>query len=175
MFQAMGYDGRALHVYAMETFGVRNATLRLGTSLHTRAALGTGAALELDGDRLPAPVAYHAAASQILPPVPASPGPFASRRVVDLSVFHHVAPSRPRASRPTQRGTHFVRRPHEPFSANRMHARWTRVIARRAVLGAHSGPLRVRRRCEAIGLVQLEMSCDRMFWSHDGAPMKGGR
>src|SRR5207244_6265754 len=114
--------GRARHVYALDTFGVRHATLRLGTSLRTRAALGTGAALELDSDRLPAPVAYHAAASQILPPVPASPGPFASRRVVDLSVFDHVAPSRLRASRPTQRGTHFVRRPHEPYSANGMHA-----------------------------------------------------
>src|SRR5437879_5240638 len=175
MFQAMGYDGRALHVYAMETFGVRNATLRLGTSLHTRAALGTGAALELDGDRLPAPVAYHAAASQILPPVPASPGPFASRRVVELSVFDHVAPSRPRASRPTQRGHPLRSQAARAFLCKRDAREMSTGTARRAVLGAHSGPLRVGRRCEAIGLVPLEMSCDRIFRSHDGAPMKGGR
>src|SRR5256886_7758022 len=72
MFQAMANGGRALHFYAMEAFGVRNAALRLATALRTRAAIGTAAALELDVDCLAAPVAHHTAAPQILPPVPAS-------------------------------------------------------------------------------------------------------
>jgi len=82
MFQAMAYGGRALHFYAMETFGVRNAALGLGTALHTRAAIGTAAALELDVDCLAAPVAHQTAASQILPPVPASPGSFPASGLV---------------------------------------------------------------------------------------------
>src|SRR2546421_9481709 len=86
MFQAMAYGRRALHLYAMETFGVRNAALRMGAALLTRAAIGTAAALELDVGCLAAPVAHHTAASQILPPVPASPGSFPARGLVELGI-----------------------------------------------------------------------------------------
>src|SRR6266480_2725534 len=85
MFQAMAYGGRALHLYAMETFGVRNAAFRLGTALHTAAAL------ELNVDCLAAPVAHHTAATQILPPVPASPGPFPARGLVEPGIVCHVS------------------------------------------------------------------------------------
>jgi len=90
MFQAMAYGGRALHFYAMETFGVRNTALRVGAALLTRAAIGTAAALELDVGCLAAPVAHHTAASQILPPVPASPGPFPARGLVESGIVCHV-------------------------------------------------------------------------------------
>lgn len=91
MFQAMAYGGRALHFYAMEAFGVRNAALCLGTALHTRAAVGTAAALKLNVDCLAAPVAHHTAATQILPPVPASPGPFPARGLVEPGIVCHVS------------------------------------------------------------------------------------
>src|SRR6266516_70559 len=97
MFQAMANGGRALHFYAMEAFGVRNAALRLATALRTRAAIGTAAALELDVDCLAAPVAHHTAAPQILPPVPASPGPFPASGVVEPGIVCHVThlPTKP--------------------------------------------------------------------------------
>src|SRR2546429_10004701 len=74
MFQAMAYGAGSLHFYAMEAFGVRNAALGASTPLPAGAAVDTIAALELDRDRLPAPIAGHAAAPRIRPPVPPPPG-----------------------------------------------------------------------------------------------------
>src|SRR5438132_14405592 len=70
MFQAMAYGAGSLHFYAMEAFGVRNAALGASTPLPAGAAVDTIAALELDRDRLTAPIADHAAAPEIRPPVP---------------------------------------------------------------------------------------------------------
>src|SRR5437879_13919655 len=94
MFQAMANGGRALHFYAMEAFGVRNAALRLATALRTRAAIGTAAALELDVRCLAAPVAHHTAAPQLRPPAPARRGPSpASGIFAPVNVRHvrHIA------------------------------------------------------------------------------------
>src|SRR5256886_13573493 len=80
MVQAMAYGAGSLHFYAMEAFGVRNAALGASTPLLAGAAVDTIAALELDRDRLTAPIADHAAAPEILPPVPPpSGGPFPPR------------------------------------------------------------------------------------------------
>src|SRR5947199_10468995 len=77
MFQAMAYGAGSLHFYAMEAFGVRNAALGASTPLPAGAAVDTSAARELDRDRLTAPIADHAAAPEIRPPVPPpSAGPF---------------------------------------------------------------------------------------------------
>src|SRR5947209_16235231 len=90
MFQAMAYGAGSLHFYAMEAFGVRNAALGASTPLLAGAAVDTIAALELDRDRLAAPIADHAAAPEIRPPVPPpSVGPF-PRWIAEPGIVYHV-------------------------------------------------------------------------------------
>src|SRR5438132_12403594 len=90
MFQAMAYGAGSLHFYAMEAFGVRNAALGASTPLPAGAAVDTIAALELDRDRLTAPIADHAAAPEIRPPVPPpSVGPF-PRWIAEPGIDYHV-------------------------------------------------------------------------------------
>src|SRR2546430_17194647 len=90
MFQAMAYGAGSLHFYAMEAFGVRNAALGASTPLPAGAAVDTIAALELDRDRLTAPIADHAAGPPIRPPGPPPSVGAVPRRVAEPRIRLHL-------------------------------------------------------------------------------------
>src|SRR5256885_15853854 len=90
MFQAMACGPGSLHFKALEAYGARIAPLGASTPFPAGAAVDTIAALELDRDRLTAPIADHAAAPEIRPPVPPpSVGPF-PRWIAEPGIVYHV-------------------------------------------------------------------------------------